>query len=261
MYKKLNSLRALIETVDRLQSPGGCPWDQEQTISSLAQFIVEEGYEVVDAISKNDPKKICEETGDLLQVIVMLCRIAEGEKKFSVAEVAAGVNEKLIRRHPHVFGDVKVSGSGEVLKNWEQIKQTEKKDGEDKSALAGVPEALPALLRAYRTGEKAARVGFQWKDLEGPLEKVEEEFRELKEEIKAPKPDPERLESEFGDLLFALVTLSRHLKTNPEIALRKTTERFIARFRYVEEHLGKPMKEAKLEEMEALWAKAKKTGL
>lgn len=261
MEKKLEALRALIQTIDRLQSPGGCPWDREQTVDSLGQFVIEEAYEVVDAIASKKDDKIVEEAGDLLQVLVMLGRIAEGQGRFTIGDAAAAVNEKLIRRHPHVFGDAKVSDSKQVLKNWEQIKIAEKKDGEDKSAVAGVPAALPALLRAYRTGEKAARVGFAWKDLQGPLAKVEEEIGELKREAGAAKPNAERLEAEFGDTLFALVTLARHLQVNPEIALRKTTERFIARFRFVEEKLGKPMKEATLEEMESLWQRAKAENL
>lgn len=258
MEKKLEALDRLIATIDRLRSPGGCPWDREQTVATLAQFVLEEGYEVVDAIASNKSSKICEEVGDLLQVIVMLCRIAEEEKGFSIADAAASVNDKLIRRHPHVFGDKKVSGSGEVLKNWEQIKQTEKKDDEDKSALSGVPAALPALLRASRTGEKAARVGFEWKDMHGPIAKVEEEWAELKKEAESKNPSEERVEAELGDVLFALVTLARQLKVNPEIALRKTTDRFVTRFRYIEEHLGKPMKDATLAEMEVLWDRAKK---
>lgn len=257
MDKKLEAIQRLIQTIDRLRSPGGCPWDREQTVASLAQFVIEESYEVVDAIDTGKREKIYEEVGDLLQVLVMLCRIAEEEKNFSIAEAANSVNEKLIRRHPHVFGDTKVSGSGEVLKNWEQIKQTEKKEGEDRSAIAGVPAALPALLRAYRTGEKAARVGFEWKDLNGPVEKVQEEWTELRREIEAREPNVESMESELGDTLFALVTLARQCKINPEIALRKTTERFAQRFRYVESHLGKPMKDSSLEEMTKLWGEAK----
>jgi len=260
--KKLTALRQLIEIVDRLLSPGGCPWDREQTISSLAQYVLEESYEVVDAINSGVQEDIQEELGDLLQVISMVCRIAEAEKKFSIADVAKGVTEKLIRRHPHVFADKDVADSKEVLKNWELIKQEEKKqkNKKDTSAISGVPKALPGLLRAYRTGEKAARVGFKWKDLKGPIQKVEEEWGEFHAEIEK-KSSPEKMEQELGDVLFAIATLSRHLEINPEIALQKTTERFSRRFRYVEEHLGKPMKEASLEEMEALWERAKKEGL
>ncbi len=258
MKEKLASLQLLIETIDRLRSPGGCPWDREQTVASLAQFVIEEAYEVVDAIHGGKNEKICEEVGDLMQVLAMICRIAEETKQFSIGEAAKAVSEKLVRRHPHVFGDTKVSGSKEVLQNWEQLKQKEKKDEADKSALSGVPASLPALLRAYRTKEKAARVGFEWKDLQGPIEKIDEEWKELRQEIEAKTKSPERIEAEMGDLLFAIVSLSRNVEVNPEIALRKTVDKFASRFRYVEEKIGKPLKDATLEEMTALWNEAKR---
>ncbi|MCI0589200.1 MAG: nucleoside triphosphate pyrophosphohydrolase [Planctomycetes bacterium] len=252
---KLAGLRRLLEVVERLRSPSGCPWDRSQTIESMAPFVIEEAYEVADSIAAARPEEVCEEVGDLLMVLVSLAWIAEEGGRFTLADSAAGVAEKLVRRHPHVFGETKVSGVGEVLRNWETIKGEEKKEGEDRSAIAGVPRALPALLRAFRVVEKAARVGFDWEKLEDAAAKVDEEREELRAALASG--DRERIEAEMGDLLLAVAVCGRKTGVNPEIALRHAVERFGERFRFVENRLGRPFAEASAAEIEALWHEAK----
>jgi MazG family protein len=252
----------LVEIMARLRGENGCPWDREQTSESIKPYLVEETYEVLEAIDEQDPAKLREELGDLMLQIVFHAQMAEEAGLFRIADVLAGINDKLRRRHPHVFGDVKAETSQEVLFNWEQIKKAERQkvDGQA-SLLDGVPRELPALLRAHRLQEKASRVGFDWKEAHEVLLKVEEEFVELRTAMEGQVA--EQVEAELGDLLFSLVNLSRFLAVNPEEALRKTIARFIARFRYIEEELsrrGRSLRQASLQEMDALWAEAKTHG-
>lgn len=252
----------LVEIMARLRGENGCPWDREQTSESIKPYLVEETYEVLEAIDDQEPAKLREELGDLMLQIVFHSRMAEEAGVFSIGDVLAAINSKLVRRHPHVFGEVKAETAQEVLFNWEQIKQTERRQAKGQASLLdGVPREMPALLRAHRLQEKASRVGFDWKEAQEVLRKVEEELEELREAMQGQAAD--RVEAELGDLLFALVNLSRFLAVNPEEALRKTIARFIARFQYIEEELlrrGRSLRQATLEEMDALWAEAKAAG-
>ncbi len=253
----LAAVERLMQVVDTLRGPGGCPWDAKQTVETLAPHLVEECHEMVDAVARGNAADTCEELGDLLMGVLMVARVASEDRGFGPDDVARGITEKLIRRHPHVYGEVAVDGEGEVLQNWEAIKKQEKRDkGEDESALAGVPRAMPALLRAYRVGEKASNSGFDWPDLAGPAAKVDEEWAEFRAAAEAG--DREAAEAELGDLLFAVVNVARKMKIEPELALRGTIERFSERFRHVETELDKPMAEATLEEMDVLWEEAKR---
>ena len=258
---RLENLSTLLQIVDRLRAPDGCPWDKKQTLPSMAPHLLEEAYECMDALRQEEDGETIGECGDLLMNLFLIGRIGEDEGRFSMADVAGKVSEKLVRRHPHVFGEEKASDAGEALERWEAVKQEERAEmGEDadRSALSGVPGELPALLRAYRVGEKAAAVGFDWPEAAGPLDKIEEEFGELRSEIEAGQPDLERTAAELGDLLFALVNLARHLGLNPEMALRGTIDRFESRFRQVETSLGDRMgRGATLAEMEEAWDAAK----
>lgn len=251
--------RELTEIMARLRGENGCPWDREQTSESIKPYLVEETYEVLEAIDEQDPTKLKEELGDLMLQIVFHAQMAEEAGDFTIGDVLTAINDKLIRRHPHVFGDVKAETAQEVLFNWEQIKQAERRREKGQASfLDGVPRELPALLRAHRLQEKASRVGFDWKEAQEVFRKVEEELNELRAAMQGQAAD--RVEAELGDLLFALVNLSRFLAVNPEEALRKTIARFIARFRYIEEALarrGRKLGQASLEEMDALWAEAK----
>lgn len=253
------ALERLLQVVDTLRSPGGCPWDQKQTVETLAPHLIEEAHEMADAVARGSHADTCEELGDLLMGILMIGRVASEDRGYDPAAIAEGITAKLIRRHPHVYGEVQVDGSGQVLRNWEAIKQQEKAEkGEDPSVLAGVPRSLPALLRAYRVGQKASNAGFDWPDLAGPIEKIDEELAELREALAGE--DRTRQEEELGDLLFAIVNVARKLKIEPELALRGTVERFQSRFRVVEQGLaaeGRSLAEASLAEMDALWDEAK----
>lgn len=249
----------LIEIMAKLRGEGGCPWDREQTHQSIKPYFVEETYEVLEAIDEGDPAKLREELGDVLLQVVFHARMAEEAGAFTIADVLQAITQKLVRRHPHVFGDRQVDTAQEVLFNWEEIKRAERqRTNGAASALDGVPRELPALLRAHRLQEKASRVGFDWKEAAEVLHKVEEEIGELRGAME--QRSGERMEAEFGDLLFSLVNLSRFIAVNPEEALRKTIARFIARFRFIEEELarrGRTLKEATLPEMDALWERAK----
>ncbi len=232
-----------------------CPWDKEQTHDSIKAATLEEAYETVEAIDEKDYEALKGELGDLLLHIVFHSAIAEEANEFTLNEVIDGITQKLIRRHPHIFGDVKVKDSKEIEKNWEAIKLKEKGR---KSVLDGVPKSLSALLRAYRIQEKVSKVGFDWKNKADVWEKVEEELREFKEAEK--NGDAERTEEELGDLLFALVNYSRFLKINPENALRKANEKFIKRFEYVEKRLreeGLDITETDLATMDKFWEEGK----
>jgi len=251
-------LSQLAELMAKLRGPDGCPWDRKQTPESLKPFLIEECYEVVDALDEGAPDKVKEELGDLLFQIVFHSRIAEEKGEFTLREVIAGNIEKMTRRHPHVFGEERLSTSKEVLANWEEIKKKEKGNEHRTSILEGVPRDLPSLLRAHRLQERAARVGFDWAHLNEALPKLDEEIAEFKESLKSK--DAAAIEDELGDIFFMLVNISRFLEINPEDALRKTISKFIHRFRYIEEHAaeaGKSLNDMTLDEMELLWQEAK----
>jgi tetrapyrrole methylase family protein/MazG family protein len=254
-----NNFPDLVALMAKLRGPDGCPWDLKQTPESLKPFLVEECYEVIDALDEGSPEKIKEELGDLLFQIVFHSRIAEEQGQFTIGDVIAGIYEKMVRRHPHVFGNTRVSSDKEVLANWEEIKKKEKNYTERKSILEGVPRHLPSLLRAHSLQERAARVGFDWSRIEEALPKLDEEIAEFKESL--GKEDSVGIEEELGDIFFMLVNISRFLGVNPEDALRKTISKFIHRFRYIEEHAasdGKSLNEMTLDEMETLWQESKR---
>ena len=252
----------LVQIMARLRGENGCPWDREQTHASIKPYLLEETYEVLESIDENDPAKLEEELGDLALQVVFHAQMADEAGLFTIADVLRGINEKLRRRHPHIFGDVKADTAQEVLFNWEQIKKLEREKAQGRASLLdGVPRELPALLRAHRLQEKASRVGFDWNEARQVFQKVEEELAELRAAMESEQPD--RMEAELGDLLFSLVNLGRFIAVNPEDALRKTIARFIARFQYIEEELarrGTAPGQATLEEMDALWAEAKAKG-
>ncbi len=248
----------LMTLMRRLRAPGGCPWDAEQTHASLKRYLLEEAYEVIEAIDKEDPELLKEELGDLMLQPVFHAAIAEEQGQFTMDEVLDTICDKLVRRHPHVFGTQVVKTADEQVENWERIKKAEKGE-ERKSALSGIPPHLPALLKAQKITEKAARVGFDWEHVDQVFAKVIEELKEFEETIGTD--DQERMEAELGDLLFAIVNLGRFLALDPEDALRKTIERFTRRFSHIEETLharGKSLQEATLEEMDRLWEEAKR---
>ena len=258
---KKTGLSELIKIMKKLRSPGGCPWDREQTAASLAPYIIEEAYEVVGAIDSGNWDHIKEELGDLLFQVVFVSQLAAERSEFDISDVIKGSSEKMIRRHPHVFAGETADTSGEVLSRWAQIKKMEKdeeKGATKESALSGVPEHFPALLRAHKLTEKAAKVGFDWENLGQVMAKVSEELGEFKEALE--KKDVRAMEDELGDLIFALVNVGRFIEVNPEEALRKTIGRFVSRFHHIESKLeeeGKQLAEAPLEEMERLWEEAK----
>jgi len=247
------ALDDLLKTVRTLVAPGGCPWDRRQTVESLAPYLVEESWEVLDAVRNRGNAEVREELGDVLMLAFLISEIACKEGRFSLAEVAREVNAKLIRRHPHVFGNTSVSGPGEVLRNWEEIKKTEGKDVGN-GGLPSLPEALPALTRAVKLGKAASKLGFDWPDLGGPLAKISEEWAELKEAVAGG--DAKSIEDEVGDLLFAVTNLCRATGTDPEFALRSACNRFRRRFEVVRKGGGLESP-AGLSRMEELWAQAK----
>lgn len=231
-----------------------CPWDKKQTIASLRIQTIEELYELTDAITAEDWPNIREELGDLLMHLLFYAKIAEEQKQFSLAEVIEGVCNKLVARHPHVYGEVKVNTEEEVKQNWEKLKLKEGK----RSVLAGVPKSLPALVKSVRLQDKAAQVGFEWENIAGVSEKVKEEWRELEAAIQ--QKNQLEIESEFGDLLFSLMNYARYLKIDPENALEKTNRKFKSRFEVIEnaaDESGKDMEQMSLDEMNAFWELAK----
>lgn len=252
-------LDPLVEVMQRLLAPDGCPWDREQDHESLKRYLIEETYEVVDAIESGDVHKLCEELGDLLLQIVFHAELARHQGSFDLNEIIAGVTRKMVRRHPHVFGQVRVSGSRQVLVNWEEIKAQEKKEQPGpESYLDDIPRYLPALTTAEKIQEKASRVGFDWPDLAGAWEKVKEEIAELASAC--DQANNERIKEELGDCLFALVNAARFLKVDPEDALRQTVNKFRRRFRHIEEIAAanrKKLTEMDLKEMDHLWEEAK----
>ncbi|HCO02783.1 MAG TPA: nucleoside triphosphate pyrophosphohydrolase [Actinobacteria bacterium] len=253
MASDLERLTELIAVVHHLRSPGGCPWDRQQTHLTLRATMLEEAYEVLEAIDLASTPKLRDELGDVLLQVLMQAEIAEEGGDFTLGDVADAVREKLVRRHPHVFGATKVSGSEEVLRNWDALKAAEY---DRESAMDGVQRSLPALQWAWSLQRRAANVGFDWPDVEGALEKVREELDELR-----AAPTPEEREGEFGDLLFTMVNVARKLGINPEDALRSTTRRFEARFRLMEAAIrrdGRVFAEMPIEELDRYWEGAKR---
>jgi len=260
-----DSFQRLVELVDRLRSPGGCPWDLEQTHESLKPMMIEEAYEAVEAIDSGDDEELIGELGDLLLQVVFHSRIGSEEKRFSAADVIDRVSDKMIRRHPHVFGDDKAETAGDVLKSWEAIKSAElarKGKGAEQggSMLDSVGKGLPAVMEAYQMTTKASRVGFDWPDATAVLEKLDEETAELKEALSAQEPNHQEISGEIGDLLFVVVNVARLAGIDPEAALKSSNRKFRRRFRHIEDRLrerGKKPAESNLEEMDGLWDEAK----
>lgn len=284
-----------VQIMARLRAPGGCPWDREQTFDSIKPYTLEEAYEVLEAIDNRDWDELIGELGDLLLQVLFYAEMAQEQGSFSIDQVLDTLSDKLVRRHPHVFGDVQANTSADVLRNWEALKAEEKKKrlaaGGGKSAseqtqpqsvLAGVSSGIPALLEAFKLSSRAAHVGFDWPDIEGLFQKLEEETSELREQLKLfPEPGPRphargiagadgqnvseqlraRLEDEVGDMFFVLVNIARYLSLDPESALKKTNRKFKRRFQAMEEQLraqGKQPQQASLDELESLWQQAKR---
>jgi MazG family protein len=247
---------SLLKVMEQLRGPSGCPWDKKQSHSSLIPYLLEETYEVIGAIDSHNPKHLSEELGDLLLQIVFHAQIGSEEKTFEMKEILHTLIEKLVRRHPHVFAEEKVEGAEEAIHRWEKIKASEKKAKE--LLLDSIPVELPALLRAYRIGSKVSKLGFDWPNLDGVLRKIEEELKELHQEM--GEQNTEAMEEEFGDLLFTIAQAARFLKLNPEEALRKSTLKFQKRFDHMERgllHDQKDFSDCSPEELERLWEQAK----
>lgn len=244
----------LVHVVDRLLGPGGCPWDQAQTHESLKKYLLEEAYEVLDAIDAGSREKLCEELGDLLLQPMMHSQMQKRDGGFDIDDVAQGIVDKLVRRHPHVFGETDVADADEVLRNWDRIKQTERSE-QPKSVLEGVPKGMAGLLRAHEVSKRAARQGFEWPDLESVFDKLREEEAELREAIASG--NAAHIESEVGDLLFTAVNIARWAGVEPEESLRKMLNRFTARFQNMERLAGKPLNDLNAEEWDALWNRSK----
>ncbi len=264
---KPNAFDELVAVMARLRAPGGCPWDREQTHESIISYLIEESHEAQEALAAQDYAEFKEELGDVLCQVIFHSLIASEVDRFTLDDVCNTLREKLVRRHPHVFEDVQVEDADEVISNWEKIKLKEKaaKSDEKKSLLSGVPASLPALMRSYRLGQKAGRVGFEFPQLSDAFNKVKEELAELNEHLPdqagAPK-NKEELSEELGDLLFSIVNVARLLKINPENALLNTARKFQQRFAFIEGRLreqGKDLANASLAEMDALWEQAKKS--
>jgi len=255
MDEKQKAFGRILTIMDELREK--CPWDKKQTLESLRPLTIEETYELSDAIIKKDLGLLKEELGDILLHIVFYARIGEEQGAFDIAQVINDLCEKLIRRHPHIYGDVKVENEEDVKQNWEKIKMKEGR----KSVMGGVPESLPAMIKAWRVQDKAKQVGFEWDNVEDVWKKVEEELAEFKEVAK--EGDVDKMEDEFGDLLFSLVNYSRFINVDPETALERTNQKFLKRFRYIEEvasSQGKKLTDMTLGEMDAIWNEAKKVG-
>lgn len=265
----MTGIERLREIMARLRDPqAGCPWDRIQTLESLKPCVLEETYELLAAMDRpQDQANYVEELGDVLLQVVFQCTMAEQEGRFTFDDVANAVADKLVHRHPHVFGDTKADDPATVLRNWEHLKQLEHRKEARHSALDGVPPTLPGLLKAQRTQEKAARVGFDWKEADGPLAKIREELAELEAEIAARRSenpaDSGRVKEELGDLVFAVTNLARHLKVDAESAAELATAKFARRFRAVEagaKAAGRSLRDMSLGEMEKLWEEAKREG-
>jgi MazG family protein len=278
-FEEINDpIRRLVRIMERLQEPGGCPWDLEQTHESLKPYMIEEAYEALDAIDRGDDNELAEELGDVLLQVVFHAVLAKRTGRFGIDDVAQSAATKMVRRHPHVFGEAQAKTAGDVLNNWENLKAAERKQKKEETQaeakrqglLSHVPKNLPALLRAQRLQEKAARVGFDWPNIDGVLDKVEEEIRELRHALKEPaspvddaaaKDARTEARMELGDVLFSLVNLARFLEADAEECLRGTCSKFQERFEHIERRASEQERELKsmsLEEMDALWNEAKK---
>jgi XTP/dITP diphosphohydrolase len=255
MQKKIEEFRRLLEIMDELREK--CPWDRKQNLESLRHLTIEETYELSDSILEKDMESIKKELGDLMLHLVFYSKIASETGSFDISDVLEQINAKLVHRHPHIFGDVKVTDARNVRDNWEKIKLKEKGN---KSVLSGVPNSLPAVVKAYRIQEKASGVGFDWDNAGQVWDKVLEELNELQDAVR-DEVSPEKKEEELGDLLFAIINYARFIEVNPEDALERTNRKFIQRFRYLEDKVRsseKPMHEMTLEEMDVFWNEAKK---
>ena len=258
MEKTKEQFITLIKIMDRLRGPEGCPWDREQNKETIANYFLEEVYEAVDALMEDDPDAVREELGDVLLEIVFLARIYKEEDKFTIGDVLDGINKKMIRRHPHVFGERKQKTSETVIRDWNKQKKSEKKR---QHLFDGFVHSGPALFNAFKIGQKVSTVGFDWNRPEEALEKVREEISELEESIQ--KKDKEDILEEMGDVLFAAANVARKLDINPELALRQSNHKFMRRFMYVEKQLqkqGKTLENTSLEEMESIWERSKTEG-
>ena len=258
-YKDSYGVQDLVEIVKILRAPGGCPWDAEQTHESISRNFLEEAYEAVEAIDEGSPEHLREELGDVLLQVALHARMEDEAGRFDMDGVADGICKKLIYRHPHVFGDVAVSGTGEVLQNWEALKRTEKGQATHTDSLDAVARSLPALWRAEKVQKKAAKAGFDWPDASGAMDKLSEELAELKQAV----AEDSNVAEELGDLLFSCVNVARFVKCDPEEVLQQATEKFISRFRLVEQAAAraeKSMEDMDLEELDKLWENAKRGG-
>lgn len=255
MERSGEAIEQLLEVMDKLLGENGCPWDKEQTHQSLLRYLLEETYEVIEAVKDNDMKKLEEELGDLLLQVVFHAALAKKEGFFDFADVVLKIKDKMIKRHPHVFGEISLDTADDVMNVWEKFKQKEGK----KHILEGIPVMLPALLRAYKVQEKAARVGFDWPDVSGAVDKLKEEIDEFKK-----AEDIDHMREEMGDIFFALVNIARMKGIEPEEALQATNDKFVRRFNYVEEKVkasGQDFSAFTLEELDYFWEEAKKVGL
>ena len=248
MQDKLDAFKRLLIIMDELREQ--CPWDRKQTMESLRNLTIEETYELADAILDNDMQEIKEEIGDVMLHMVFYSKIASETGDFDIADSLNAVCEKLINRHPHIYGDIHVEDEEEVKRNWEQLKLIEGKE----SVLSGVPKSLPAMVKAYRMQDKTAQVGFEWENAEQVWKKVEEEIKEFKEVVDV---DPEKMEDEFGDIMFSLINYARFKGIDPETALEKVNRKFKNRFEYIEAQATKPLSDMSLDEMDKLWNEAK----
>lgn len=255
-------MEKLLKLVETLRGPDGCPWDRKQTPKSISVYLVEEVHELVDAIAAGDPAVVCEELGDVLFHVVFIAHLFQGQGAFNFDDVAQTVREKMIRRHPHVFGHARAETTEQIRQQWRQIKKTEKPSSKDASLLARIPSSMPALMRAYRISERAAGQGFDWHDIDGVIAKAEEEWRELKAELDRPKKrtDRGRVALEFGDVLFTLVNVARFAGIHPETALTDSIRKFIRRFEHMETAIagsGRKFEAVPHEELQVLWMDAK----
>ena len=256
-----SSFTELIEVMARLRAPDGCPWDRQQTHDSLKPYLLEEAYEALEAIDESDDEELCKELGDVLLQIVFHAQIASEEQRFDIDDVARAIVDKLVRRHPHIFADTEVADAEEVAANWDEIKKQERREKGDEtpSHIDGIPKNLPALMRAQRMQTRASRQGFDWNDIKGPLDKVEEEFAVLRQAWQ--EGEHRDIEDELGDLLFALVNTARFLEVNPEEALRRSVDKFERRFRAVEkkiEQRGEKMEDIPLASLDDVWDEVKR---
>ncbi|HYO76258.1 MAG TPA: nucleoside triphosphate pyrophosphohydrolase [Thermoanaerobaculia bacterium] len=251
------SFDELVKLMTRLRGPDGCPWDRKQTLPDLKAYVIEEAYEVVDAIDQNDRRALAEELGDFMLQAVFIAELTREEGTFDIYDSVTAIHDKLVRRHPHVFGDVEANDAEQVLVNWEKLKQDERK-AENKSVLSGVPQSMPALLKASRLTEKAARVGFDWRRTDDVFDKLDEELAELREAVASN--DNAHIHEEIGDLLFTIANIARKVNVNPEEALQSTNRKFMSRFGSMESRVrerNQNLDQLQLEEMDALWDEAK----